>query len=313
LNKCSSEVYNPTNQRCQKNAVETICGTGNNYHNPVTQFCNGNEVLNKCSSEVYNPTNQRCQNNAVETICGSEWYDARNTYLRCQSNVVETKCGTGWYNSATQYCSSDGVKEYYGTFTDSRDGKTYKITKIGTQIWMAENLNYVVSDSKCGSVLSGIGTLVDAGSVCDNYGRLYDWSTAMGIATSYNSTFYTAPAKHQGICPSGWHIPNDYEWDELMTAVGGSSTAGKHLKAKEGWNSYSGIVNEDTYGFAALPGGGSYSGVGFYDVGSTGIWWSASEDYAKNAYRRCMINDNENVYWDYYSKTSLFSVRCLQD
>ncbi len=98
-----------------------------------------------------------------------------------------------------------------------------------------------------------------------------------------------------------------------MTAVGGSGTAGKHLKAKEGWNPYSGIENLDTYGFSALPGGNGYSDGSFGNVGYDGYWWSASEVNSNYAYGRGM-----NYYYDYASynyndKFGLYSVRCLQD
>jgi len=102
------------------------------------------------------------------------------------------------------------------TFTDTRDNKTYKYVKIGTQTWMAENLNYNATGSKC--YAEGVPG-VSADSIaknCTKYGRLYDWSTAMALDASYNYDSYSAAAKHQGICPSGWHLPSDAEWNILM-------------------------------------------------------------------------------------------------
>ncbi|MCL2284209.1 MAG: hypothetical protein FWC26_12910 [Fibromonadales bacterium] len=89
---------------------------------------------------------------------------------------------------------------------DSRDNKTYKTVVIGTQTWMAENLNYNASGSKCYD---------NADSNCVKYGRLYNWATAMYIDTTYNSSIYTASAKHKGVCPTGWHIPSNAEWTVL--------------------------------------------------------------------------------------------------
>jgi hypothetical protein len=118
-----------------------------------------------------------------------------------------------------------------GTFTDPRDNKTYKTVKIVSQTWMAENLNYAASGSKCYD---------DKPENCKKYGRLYDWDAAMRV------------------CPYGWHLPSDYEWDVLMAAVDGTERAGEKLKAKSGWNnSYQGKSGNgtDQYGFSALPGG----------------------------------------------------------
>jgi uncharacterized protein (TIGR02145 family) len=189
---------------------------------------------------------------------------------------------------------------------------------------MAENLNYKVEGSKCygeggqvydydmESYITLTSTEIQAN--CDTYGRLYDWSTAMALDASCNSTSCSGQvsAKHRGICPSGWHIPSYAEWDELMTAVGGSSTAGTQLKATSGWNS-NGIVSLDSYGFSALPGGIGFSSGVFGDVGYAGTWWSGSEN-GYGAHNRHMYYDVEYVHdSNANDKDILRSVRCLQD
>jgi len=185
--------------------------------------------------------------------------------------------------------------------------------KIGEQVWMKENLNCNVSGSKCYN---------NNESNCATYGRLYNWETAMNLPSSCNSSSCSGQvqSKHQGICPSGWHIPSNADWDKLVRYVDGTSgtsspydspTAGRYLKAKSGWNSNGN--GEDTYGFSALPGGSGLSDGGFYGVGNYGDWWSSSEDRSDGAYNRNMLYNNENVYYDYNDKDTLFSVRCLQD
>jgi len=106
-------------------------------------------------------------------------------------------------------------------------------------------------------------------------------------------------------------LPSDAEWDVLVNYAGGSSTAGTKLKATSGWNS--GGNGQDTYGFSALPGGNGYSDGYFYDVGSYGYWWSASEYNSDNAYSRYMDYYYEDAGYINYTKNYLFSVRCLQD
>jgi uncharacterized protein (TIGR02145 family) len=179
-----------------------------------------------------------------------------------------------------------------GTFVDSRDGKSYKHAKIGNQVWMAENLSYNIDDSKCYD--NDIAN-------CDKYGRLYHWNAVTKI------------------CPQGWHLPTDAEWDALMAALGKASTTGEYLKAKSGWNNHQDKPGGgvDTCGFTALPGG--YYGSrtdGFSGIGDYGFWWTATEssvDNANYAYYRSMFNYGGHVRQVISNKKSMFSVRCVQN
>ncbi len=168
--------------------------------------------------------------------------------------------------------------------TDSRDGKKYKVVKIGNQTWMAENLNYDASGSKCYD---------NKPANCAKYGRLYNWNTAMSA------------------CPSGWHLPSKSEYEVLDRAVGGEKVAGKKLKSKSGWKDNGNGTDE--FGFAALPGGNGGSVGSFYSAGLSGYWWSASEYDANDAYLRFMAYGYEGAYLVNYDKSNLFSVRCLRD
>ncbi|MDR0517116.1 MAG: hypothetical protein LBH25_08745, partial [Fibromonadaceae bacterium] len=211
-------------------------------------------------------------------------------------------------------------------FCDERDEKLYKYVDIDGQFWMAENLNHKVAGSKCGSVLSGSGTLSADAAACDKYGRLYDWATAMNIAASCNTSTIancgaTVFPKHQGVCPSGWHLPSNAEWNVLMKFANPSCSdnahcagAGTKLKAENGWNTGSGYIpGTDDHGFSALPGGYGDSGGSFSNAGGSGFWWSSSENNGSSAYSRYMDYDGEIAYWSSSDKGFLFSVRCLQD
>jgi len=203
----------------------------------------------------------------------------------------------------------------------SYEGQTYKTVKIGTQTWMAENLNYNPGTGTSACYSNGQNN-------CNTYGRLYDWSTAMGLSPTCNENSCSSQiqAKHRGICPSGWHIPSNDDWDKLFRYVDGTSgtespydseTAGKYLKATSGWNSYNGVSGNgtDQHGFSALPGGRGLSGGSFGNVGYNGYWWSADEyeDGSDFAYGRYMGYGNDYAYWSNYYKSYLRSVRCLQD
>ena len=150
-----------------------------------------------------------------------------------------TRPSEGSSSSVTPQSSDSETSVSTGTMTDSRDGQTYKTVTIGTQTWMAQNLNYETANSYCNN---------NDASNCTKYGRLYTWAAAMdsagtwsanGKGCGYNKTCSpTYPVR--GVCPDGWHLPTQAEWNTLFTAVGGSSTAGKMLKSTSGWNDYVG-------------------------------------------------------------------------
>ena len=184
------------------------------------------------------------------------------------------------------YVPPPPIQDNYSTFIDSRDGKTYNTVKIGTQTWMAENLNYKTSDSWCYDNNS---------SNCNTYGRLYTWEAALNA------------------CPSGWHLPTDAEWITLTNYLGGEDVAGGKLKSTTGWDSpNTGATNSS--GFLALPSGACGGNDGsFSSVGHHGYWWSSTEDYTDYAWFRYMDYDYSYVLRDYSSKSSGWSVRCLKD
>jgi len=207
-------------------------------------------------------------------------------------------------------CSSDsstgGVGDGSdGMLTDSRDGQTYKTVTIGTQTWMAENLNYAVDSSWCYN---------NSADSCAKYGRLYQWAAAMALPAAYNEAAWGgSDVNHQGVCPAGWHIPTDAEWTILTNAVGGEDVAGMALRSTSGWNE--GGNGTDVYGFSALPAGSRYSG-NFDDVGSDGIFWGTMEIGADDAHGRIFTyNEYEGMGYGGLSsfKGEAFSVRCLKN
>jgi len=133
---------------------------------------------------------------------------------------------------------------------------------------MAENLNYEAKEgSKCDD---------DNPANCKKNGRLYEWETA------------------KKVCPSGWHLPSNVEWNKLMNFAGGDKAAEK-LKAKS-WNGV------DAFGFSALSGGSN--------------WWSSSEeggyDYNYN-YDGFIFYSGEQAYNEEYTESYFNYVRCIKD
>jgi len=205
-----------------------------------------------------------------------------NEYMKCNKDCSEIVKEYDKAKAKKEAAEFAKIKSS-GSFTDSRDGKSYKTVEINSKIWMAENLNYNASGSKCYD---------NDESNCQKYGRLYNWSTAL-----------TA-------CPKGWHLPSNAEWGTLVDLAGGEK-AGNILKASNGWkNNGNGV---DAVGFSALPGGRGYSDGSFNYVGNYGYWWSASEYLSDDAYYRYMDCNYESVNYYNNGKGYLYSVRCLQD
>ena len=169
-----------------------------------------------------------------------------------------------------------------GSFIDSRDGKTYKTINIGNQTWMAENLNYNMSDSWYNQ--------------CETYGRLYTFNAALNA------------------CPSGWHLPGYAEWTNLTAYLGGDNVAGGKLKetGTTHWQSPNAGATNET-GFAALPGSYRYYYDSFGYVGYIDIWWSSPENDTNSTWNRDMGCSYSKVYRSYSDKEFGFSVRCMRD
>jgi len=176
----------------------------------------------------------------------------------------------------------------YRFFIDKRDGRIYKILQIGDQVWMAENLSYKAG-SGCWSYNN------DQGNV-SVYGYLYNWATA------------------KNVCPPGWHLPADSEWNALIDHLGGSWVAGGMLKeaGTRHWiTPNEGATNET--GFSALPGGLRFgSGTSSY-IGTYGYWWTSDEGSPVYAWYRGMCSHGKDIGRYAYYKRSGFSVRCLKN
>ena len=196
-----------------------------------------------------------------------------------------------------------------GTFTDARDQNVYKKVHIGSQTWMAQNLGW---DGGNGSLGVCYGNSSDT---CLKYGRLYTWSQAVGLADSCNGGVCAnqIAAVQQGVCPSGWHLPSNTEWETLVNFASGTQAPGTALKASVDWIGATGV---DTYGFSALPGGqNDYNGGASEYIGTNGTWWTSTEDNYQSAYDHGMYSANSNLnsavneFTPY--KSYSFSVRCI--
>lgn len=205
------------------------------------------------------------------------------------------------------------------TLTDLRDGQTYKTVTIGTQTWMAENLNY--ADSVMTPSLNGRSWCYDNNAdSCAKYGRLYTWAAAIDSVALQNQDdnlicgygrFCKSLLKKQGLCPDSWHLPDTTEWKMLFEAVGGQGVAGRALKTQSNWSDNSGGTN--SYGFSALPSGYYREYDGFSYANHLSNFWTATETTSYTSYYISLesVGDAANRYD--ISKGHAFSVRCLKD
>ena len=179
------------------------------------------------------------------------------------------------------------------TITDIRDGKVYPAIQIGSQCWLQKNMNYETGNSCCydNNILN-----------CDIYGRLYDWETALGI------------------CPSGWHLPSNKEWQALDGFLGGFSVAGGKMKSTGTIQTGTGLWNDPNTGatneskFTGLPAGDRHYFYGsFENLSNLAAFWSSSEYSSSNAFMWYLVNYAPSLPKGDYEKTMGISVRCVKD
>jgi uncharacterized protein (TIGR02145 family) len=198
----------------------------------------------------------------------------------------------------------------YGTLTDI-DNNVYKTIKIGNQTWMAENLkvtryrngDYLLSES----MFYSWSDSTNNGGACCGY-----WEP--DVRGYYNAVYgklynFYAITDSRNLCPTGWHIPSDNEWNILKTFLGVNFAEKLKETGKNHWVTNQNASNES--GFTAVPGGirngdGSRSYGGIY-----GYWWSSSEINTSNATMFNLTTTSEGL--SITSKKAGLSIRCVKD
>lgn len=211
----------------------------------------------------------------------------------------------------------------YGILVDKRDGKVYRTVKIGTQTWMAQNLDYTD-----GTIMSYCYDN-DAAN-CKKYGRLYYWAQANALQHSYNTqraAKATAPADsiirypNRGLCPEGWHVPDSTEWNKLNDWIAASNKinyddegVGMSVKSASEQAAFSAAETRgtDRYGFSAAPTGRLADGV-FTDIAYWGLWWSSSESSDKYVHGRNICYNHDELGKINARKLDTRAVRCVMD
>lgn len=335
---CGGESYEVNHERCEDGKVLGICGT--ETYDASKKFCSGNQTYDLCGGKKYDVATEFCSNNVAYKLCGGAEYVVTEKF--CVDNRTYDLCGGSEYDVEEEKCingelisCSTLIYDKATYFCDKRDVQLYRFVTIGTQTWMAENLNYADS-VKTPSLMGSSWCYDNEPDSCAKYGRLYAWAAAIdsvklydggnGVDCGYGKTC-TLPEKVQGICPSGWHLPRRAEWETLIESAGGSvidentstGNPGRKLKSPSGWYNYD---NGDAYfsylfGFLALPAGfwynnddnnGSFIYIGFY-----AFFWSSTESNSNNASLMKLGYESNAAFLPSDKKNDGFSVRCLKD
>ena len=286
--------------RCLLNDEKTLKSSSSNKDSePADKTSSSSESSKSSSSSAKSSSSKTLQSSSSQKIVPSS-----------SSNVVDPV-------EESSSSSSKVPEPVEGTLTDSRDSQTYKTVTIGSQVWMAENLNYETDDSYCYN---------DTIEYCSKYGRFYTWAAAMDSAGTWSSNgkgcgyglICSSKNPVRGVCPEGWHLPTKSEWNFLFETVGGVSSAGTMLKASVDWKNNG--DNADVFRFSALPAGNRDYEGGYVIEGFYAYFWSSTQSFSyyeedPRRYAYCVGLYNHSVYasLDEVSKLNGFSVRCLKD
>jgi uncharacterized protein (TIGR02145 family) len=200
-----------------------------------------------------------------------------------------------------------------GTVTDI-EGNVDKTVTIGTQVWMAENLK--VTKYRDGTPIPRVtdgeawaGLTMGAYCEYDN-----DPANAAVYGRMYN---FHAVADLRKLCPEGWHIPSQLEWETLVKLQGGETAANPRLRepGNAHWIWKEPKMGNNESGFTALPGGVRWnlSSRGFEIIKWASTWWSASEDTANPNKALALHIDDLCVGKMTWPKECGGYVRCIKD
>jgi uncharacterized protein (TIGR02145 family) len=267
-----------------------------------------------------------------------------------ESELVELQPGTVYYVRAyatnslgTQHGNQFSFSTWQGEVSDI-DGNIYRTVVIGNQDWMAENLRTTRYrngiDIPTGLSLNDWGNTTSGAFAIYPYSSIDGFSSVNEVLKAYGALYnFYAVADSRGLCPTGWHVPTDAEWQELVDyvvnqgypnnswEVNGASNALKSCRQVSSplggdcatsthprWDLHSTHFGTNQFGFSTIPGGAcDYVGDHFVHIGRWGYWWSSSEYDVSNAWRNSMGNESGWVTFSYNSKKLGFSVRCVKD
>ena len=208
-------------------------------------------------------------------------------------------------------------------------GYAYETVLIGDQCWFAENLRSAKYDNgdniwsalpldEWQNITSGATTIYGLGPfICDDYSPSIDACSSEEALHEYGRLYnWYAVDDARGLCPSGWHVPADVEWNLLTESVGGDSLAGVPLKSTLGWNNSGNGTNSS--GFGGLPGGRAWDFGHYFQAGNRGDWWTSTSEWnnalwSYEAWAWSLGSGTDGVLRSAQDPQDGLSVRCIRD
>jgi uncharacterized protein (TIGR02145 family) len=281
-------------------------------------FCFGAGWLKICAQVAINSTGVAPDNSAILDVQSSNKGLLLPRLSTAEMNAIVSPAeGLMIFNTTVKsLCWFDGESwiiahsnEGGSCGTVSYGGQNYSTVIIGWQCWMKENLR--VGQMILGGMAQSNNGLIEKYCYfndpvyCEVYGGLYLWDEMMQYSTTPGV---------QGICPPGWHIPTESDWNILTDLMGGLAVAGGKLKETGTSHWYSpneGATNSSN--FTALPSGDRATNGGFYDLCSDGMYWTSVQDDANNSWSRALTYTWYSVIRRTYTKTTGLPVRCVKN
>jgi uncharacterized protein (TIGR02145 family) len=206
----------------------------------------------------------------------------------------------------------------YGSMTDQQ-GNVYKTIVIGTQEWMAENLNTSIYRNGY-AIPTGLSNADWSNTINTQQGAWAYFNNDASYACPYGKLYnWYACVDSRNLCPLGWHVPTDAEWTVLTDYLGGEAVAGGKMKTTGTIEAATGLWRTpntgatNSSGFSGAPGDYRYDAGAFFNVGGQGYWWSSSDFDFSFAYYRFLNYDNVSAPRNILNKQYGYSVRCLRD
>jgi uncharacterized protein (TIGR02145 family) len=338
LSYLNATIYRDAKYKYYGLSVRCIFGIGQPANQPPAQPTNPNPPNNSTNQQINSQLSWTCTDPENDPLTFDVYFGTANPPPQVSTGQSTTTYNPGALSYSTTYywkivAHDDHSNTTEGsvwsfttepqpwqcssTFVDPRDNQEYTTVQIGTQCWMAENLNI-------GTMITGANSQTNNGTIekycydnyianCDVYGGLYQWDEMMQYVTIPGVT---------GICPptGGWHVPTDAEYCTLTLFIDptvncgvtwwSGTDVGTKMKSTTGW--FGGGNGTNKSGFTALPGGWHQSNLGFDGLTNTAYFWSSSES-GSSAWTRILYYNNAAIYRMYENKYRAFSVRCVKD